>query len=104
MNKTSKVTLWIEPTSHQILKYTFDDLGWNFFPGQWLVRVSNVDRVDDDGPAVSGRVAAARPRDGRRADAGHRPVDLRYTLDYHDYRQPDVTSDVIVAKSRPSRR
>ena len=33
MNKKSKVTLWIEPSSHQILKYTFDDLGWDFFPG-----------------------------------------------------------------------
>ena len=42
MNKKSKVTLWIEPTSHQILKYTFDDLGWDFFPGQWLARLTDV--------------------------------------------------------------
>ncbi len=72
MNKTSKVTLWIEPASHQILKYTFDDLGWDFFPGSWLVRVSDVTASMTVGQAVPGRLAAARSRDGHRLDAGRR--------------------------------
>jgi hypothetical protein len=37
-NKTSLVTLWIDPTQHQIVKQTFDNTGMGFLPGRWLVR------------------------------------------------------------------
>ncbi len=94
MNKKSKVTLWIEPTSHQILKYTFDDLGWEFFPGQWLARISDVNAsmtVFQPFPDVW------LPR-GLEMNIGMLfalgPVNVRYTLDYHDYRRADVTSKV----------
>jgi hypothetical protein len=39
MNKASMVTLWIEPKTHQILQYTFENIDWDFFPGRALVRV-----------------------------------------------------------------
>ena len=38
-NKVSMVTLWIDPTESQIVRYDFENLGLDFFPGQWLVRV-----------------------------------------------------------------
>lgn len=96
MNKTSKVTLWIDPASRQILKYTFDDLGWNFFPAPWLVRVANV--------TASMTMGQAFPDvwlpNGLEMDVALTlalgPVSFRYTLDYHDYRQPDISSRVIV--------
>jgi hypothetical protein len=94
LNKTSKVTLWIEPTSHQILKYTFDDLGWSFLPARWLVRVSD----------VRASMTMAQPFPGIWLPHGLEldvaftlaigPASLRYTLEYHDYRQPDVTTRV----------
>ena len=34
--------MWIEPKAHQILKYTFDNVGFDFLPAQWLVHVSDV--------------------------------------------------------------
>ena len=100
MNKTSKVTLWIDPTSQQILKYTFDDLGWNFFPGSWLVRVSDVTASMTVGQMFPD---VWLPR-GLEMDiamtlaAG--PIDLHYTLDYHDYRQADVTSKIGIPDGR----
>jgi len=100
MNKTSKVTLWIEPGSHQILKYTFDDLGWDFFPGQWLVRIANATAsmtVGQPFPDVW------LPR-GLEIDIGMTlaagPVDLHYSLDYHDYRRADVTSKIGIPDRR----
>jgi len=42
MNKVSMVTLWVEPESHQIVRYTFDNLHLDFLPGAWLVRVDDV--------------------------------------------------------------
>jgi hypothetical protein len=94
MNKKSKVTLWIESGSHQILKYTFDDLGWDFFPGQWLARVTDI--------RASMTVFQAFPDvwlpRGLDMDIGLLfavgPVQAHYTLDYHDYRRADVTTKV----------
>ena len=100
MNKTSKVTLWIDPATHQILKYTFDDLNWNFFPGQWLVRVSNATASMTVGQMFPD---VWLPR-GLEMDVTMTlaigPVNLHYTLDYHDYRQPDVTSTIGIPGRR----
>ncbi len=41
-NKVALITLWVDPEQHQIVKYTFDNVGLDFLPGQWLVRVDDV--------------------------------------------------------------
>ena len=94
MNKVALVTLWIEPASHQIVKYTFDNINFDFLPGQWLVHVDTRQSVDDDGPAVPGRVAAAGLEVNVGAHAGERRVPFRETVTYHDYREATVTSKV----------
>jgi hypothetical protein len=38
-NKISLVTLWIDPVEAQIVRYDFENLGMDFLPGRWLVRV-----------------------------------------------------------------
>ena len=42
MEKTSLVTLWIEPAQYQIVRYTFDNLGFDFLPGRWLFRLDDL--------------------------------------------------------------
>ncbi len=42
MNKTSLITLWIDPTEHQVVRYTFANLGFDFLPGRWLVRLDDL--------------------------------------------------------------
>ena len=42
MNKTSQVTLWVDPASHQIVKYTFDNVWLDFLPVGWLVRIDDL--------------------------------------------------------------
>lgn len=41
-NKVSLVTLWIEPTAYQIVKYDFNNVNLDFLPGAWLVRLTDV--------------------------------------------------------------
>lgn len=41
LNKVSIVTLWIEPSTHQIVKYDFDNVNLDFLPGAWLVRLTD---------------------------------------------------------------
>ena len=42
MNKASMVTLWVEPKTHQIVQYDFENMDWDFFPGRALVRVGDM--------------------------------------------------------------
>lgn len=42
MNKVSLVTIWVEPTQRQIVKYTFDNIGLEFLSASWLVRVTDL--------------------------------------------------------------
>lgn len=96
MNTSSKVTLWIEPASHQIVKYTFEDLGWNFFPAQWLTQMDSATASMTMGQPFTGvwLPHAVEVRVGMLMALGN--VDLRYSLQYEHYRQPDVRSTIRI--------
>ena len=42
MNKVAIVTLWIEPSSHQIVKYTFDNVDFDFLPVPYIVKIDSL--------------------------------------------------------------
>lgn len=42
MNKTALITLWVDPTEHQIVKYTFDNVWLDFLPAGWLVKIDDI--------------------------------------------------------------
>src|SRR5262249_48016542 len=94
MNKVALVTLWIEPTAHQIVKYNFDNVGFDFLPAQWLVHVNDAKATMTMGqpfpnvwlPNGVEMIVTMTLAVGQ--------FDLRYALDYYDYRQPDVTTKV----------
>ena len=94
MNKVALVTLWIEPASHQIVKYTFDNINFDFLPGQWLVHVDSARAsmtMSQPFPDVW------LPR-GLEVNVGLTlatgEVSFRSTVSYHDYREATVTSKV----------
>jgi len=96
MNKVALVTLWVEPKSHQIVKYTFDNLPFDFLPGQWLLHVDEVHATMTMGQPFP---EVWLPRDlefafGISLAVGQ--VDLRYALEYHDYRRADVTTTIKI--------
>ncbi len=100
MNKVALVTLWIEPNAHQIVKYSFDNVDFDFLPAQWLVRVGG----------VRASMTMSRPfpdvwlpRDVEfllDAQIAVGRFDVRWAVQYRDYRQPDVTSKFRVGTGR----
>lgn len=42
LSKTLLVTLWVDPDRNQIVRYSFDNLGFAFLPGRWLFRLEDV--------------------------------------------------------------
>lgn len=100
MNKVSLVTLWIEPSAHQILKYTFDNVSLDFLPTQWLARVSDVSASMTMGQPFPD---VWLPKTIDVAAAGTLAIgqfDFQYGREYYDYRRADVGSKVIVPDGR----
>jgi len=94
MNKVALVTLWVEPKAHQIVKYTFDNVGFDFLPAQWLVHVSDVKATMAVGQPFPDIWLPTSLEVNLAMTMAFGQFDVRYGLDYHDYRVPNVTSKV----------
>ena len=90
MEKVSQVTLWIEPTAHQILRYelTFGDL--DFLPGRSLVRVGRMRATMQMGEPFENVWLPASVDMRFRMSSAAGPLEARYEVDYDDYRLPEV--------------
>ena len=106
MNKVALITLWIEPTSHQIVKYTFDNVDFDFLPVPWLVRVDTVKASMTMGQPFPD---VWLPR-GIDVNVGltlaNGEFGFRESVTYHDYREATVTTKVGIpgASSEPGKR
>jgi len=101
MNKVALVTLWIEPASHQIVKYTFDNVNLEFLPAAWLVHM-------DDAKAVMTMSQPMPdvwlPRDVNMLISATLAVgsfDIRYRLDYENYRKAETSSRIKIPGKTP---
>jgi hypothetical protein len=95
MNKVSMVTLWVDPATHQILQYIFDDLDMDFFPGRSLVRIDDLQatmKMAQPFPNVW-LPASIEMHFGMMLAVG--AVDATYQVDYLNYRLADVTSRIV---------
>jgi hypothetical protein len=96
MNKVALVTLWVEPKAHQIVKYTFDNVGFDFLPVQWLVHISDFKATMKVAQPFPDVWLPTTLEMNLALIAAIGQVDMHYNLEYHDYRVPSVTSKVGV--------
>ena len=94
MNKVSLVTIWVDPKSHQIVKYTFDNVNFDFLPAAWLVRI-------DDLKASMTMSQPFKdvwlPKDVEMyfsAMIATGSFSVRYHLDYKDYREAKTSGRI----------
>jgi hypothetical protein len=100
MNKVSLVTVWVEPQAFQIVKYTFANVSFDFLPAAWLLRVND---------AAASMVMSQPFKDVWLPDNVEMhitamlavgAVDVRYRLDYHDYKQADASGRIKRSEGR----
>jgi hypothetical protein len=96
MNKVALVTLWVEPQAQQIVKYTFQNLPFDFLPAQWLVHVDDMRASMTMSQPFPG---VWLPRDleflfNMMLAVGQ--VEMRYGLEYHDYRRAEVGATITI--------
>jgi hypothetical protein len=91
MNKSSMVTLWIDPVTHQILQYVFDDIDWDFFPGRSLVRIGDLQATMQMGQAFPNvwLPKSIEMRFEMMLAVG--AVDASYRVEYENYKEAAVT-------------
>lgn len=106
MNKVALITLWIEPTSHQIVKYTFDNVNFDFLPAAWLVRVDAAKASMTMGQPFPDVWLPRSIEINVVLTLANGEFGFRENVSYHDYREATVTSKVTVpgATSSPDKR
>jgi hypothetical protein len=100
MNKVAIVTLWIEPSSHQIVKYTFDNIDLDFLPAAWLIQVDTIKASMTMGQPFP---EVWLPKDIDLEAAFTLAIgkfEFKQTVAYRDYREANVTSKIIIPGAR----
>ena len=96
MNKVALITLWIEPSTKQIVKYTFDNVDFEFLPAAWLV---SVDSIKASMTMSQPFKDVWLPKDieiGAAMTLAIGQFSFSQKTNYHDYREADVKSRVII--------
>jgi hypothetical protein len=91
MNKSSMVTLWIDPKTHQILQYVFDDIDWDFFPGRSLVRIGDLQATMQMGQAFPNVWLPKTIEMRFEMMLAVGAVDAAYRVEYQNYKEAAVT-------------
>jgi hypothetical protein len=99
--KTSLVTLWIDPEVHQVVRYTFDNVGLDFLPGRWLVRVDGWHASIEMAQPIGGVWLPRRMTLSGRATTALGAFELRFTRDYTDYREALTGGRLVGAGNTP---
>lgn len=94
LNKVSLVTLWIDPERHQILRYTFDNMGLEFLPARSIVRIDEMRASMEMTESFPGVWLPGDVEMRVRLTTALGPLDGRYEVSYHDYRLAEVTSRI----------
>ena len=89
-NENALVSLWIDPDEQQIVRFTFDNLGFDFLPLRWLVRLDE----------LTASMTMGRPRDDvwlpERIDArgvmtmASGSTTVAYSRTFSDYREAET--------------
>jgi hypothetical protein len=94
MNKVALITLWVDPESAQIIRYTFDNVGLDFLPGRWLVRVSELKASMEMGLPFPDVWLPRRIQFRAAVTLATGTYPATFDVEYRDYRLADVKTKI----------
>ena len=89
-DKTSLVTLWVDPAEFQIVKFTFDNVGFDFLPGRWLARLDDLTASMTMGQSIAGVWLPERVEILGQVTLAIGSFEVSYSRAFSDYREADV--------------
>ncbi len=93
--KTSLVTLWIDPEVHEVVRYTFENVGLDFLPARWLVRVDGWHASIEMAQPIGGVWLPSRMILTGGATTALGAFEMRLTREYTDYREALTSGRVV---------
>ncbi|HVJ27263.1 MAG TPA: BamA/TamA family outer membrane protein [Vicinamibacterales bacterium] len=99
MNKTALVTLWVDPTNHQIVKYTFDNVWLDFLPAAWLVRIDSMRASMTMFQPFEGVWLPKGMDISAAVTLANGSFEAGYNRGFSQYRQADVKSKIRIPKT-----
>ena len=94
MNKVSLVTLWIDQADRQIVKYEFENVDADFFPGSWLMQLEDLNASMEMSQPFEGVWLPKTVTIGFELAFAVGNVKGQYRSEYHDYRLATVTDRI----------
>lgn len=94
LDKTSLVRLWVLPEQHQIVRMTFENVGLDFLPLRWLVRVDDFEVTMTMGEPIAGIWLPARIAARGQVSTAAGFLQVVYLREFYDYRRTDVQGAV----------
>lgn len=88
MNKVAMITLWVEPKEHQIVRYEFENIDFDFLPGRSLMRLDDLKAAMEMTQPFQGVWLPDRIEMRFAMTLALGTVGARYDVRYHDYRLP----------------
>jgi hypothetical protein len=93
-NKVALITLWVDPKEHQIVKFTFDNIDFDFLPGRWLVRADDMHASMVMSQPIPGIWLPREISASGRITLANGTYELRYGRDFRDYQQGEVKTRI----------
>lgn len=98
--KTSLVTLLVLPEEHQIVMWTFENVGFEFLPYRWLFRMDElrVSMVMDQ--PIEDIWLPREIRATARASTASFNLEIEYSTEFGDYKEPAVGAGVVFGRPK----
>lgn len=94
MNKVTLVTMWVDPAEHQIVRFTFDNVDFNFLPGRALVRVDEAKASMTMGRYFDNVWLPKEIAFRAGATFASGSYTFRYGREFYDYRKGEVSARI----------
>jgi hypothetical protein len=98
MDKTALITLWVDPTEHQIVKYTFDNVWMDFLPAGWLVKVDDIHASMTMGQPFSGVWLPREMNIHAGVTMAMGSLEASYARAFSDYKQAETATKIRIPK------
>lgn len=94
MNKVTLVTMWIDPAEYQIVRFTFDNVDFNFLPGRAIVRVDEARASMTMGRYFENVWLPKEITFRAGATFASGSYKFRYAREFYDYRKGEVSATI----------
>jgi hypothetical protein len=102
--KTSRVSMLILPEEHQIVHWIFENVGFEFLPYRWLVRLDELHASMTMDQPIEGVWLPREIRAAARASTASFALEIEYSREFGDYKEPAVGAGVIFGRPKREKR